>query len=209
MPTLARRAVDEFVARNACEDLVLDLGCGGAPYAKHFPNRVGCDVEARVGVHVRADALRLPFRNETFEAILCTEMLEHVVRPDVAIGEMFRVLRPGGRLILTTRFLYPMHGAPHDYFRFTRFGLLRLFAGWELERLDEDLTSIETAAQLAEYIANQWPRWLRWPAKALIQAGRRLAALLVRRGGASDEWGGVASGYLIVAMKPLGEDLPA
>jgi SAM-dependent methyltransferase len=58
--------------------------------------------------------------------VLCSEVLEHLPRPDRAIAELRRVLKPQGTLVLTVPFLRRHHAAPHDYFRFTEHGLRRL-----------------------------------------------------------------------------------
>lgn len=148
-------------------------------------------------------AEELPFLDGSFEQILATELLEHVRHPHAAIREMWRVLRPGGRVILTTRFLYPIHGAPHDYFRYTRFGLRALFDGWEVEELREDLGAIPSLAQLAEMALAPWPWFARWPAKACLRVARGLAARfasLWRNSGLADS--SISSGYVLVARKP-------
>jgi len=202
MATLSRRAIDRFVAAQATVDKVLDLGCGNSPYAAWFPQRLGCDLVPGAGVHVVADTLALPFLTESFDVVLSTEMLEHVRVPELAVTEMGRVLRPGGRLVLTTRFLYPIHSNPHDYFRFTRFGLLHLLKGWHVELLEEDVGAINTAAQPAEFAVAAWPRWLRWPAKAAIRT-LGLADLVPQGKRTDGATGAIASAYLVIGKKPL------
>ncbi len=77
-------------------------------------------------VSVLSDLHRLPFRNHTFDVVLSTQVLEHVSDPKQAIHEMYRVLKPNGRLCLTLPQGWKEHQAPHDYFRFTRYGLMHL-----------------------------------------------------------------------------------
>ncbi|MGQ9592132.1 MAG: methyltransferase domain-containing protein, partial [Planctomycetota bacterium] len=174
MSTLSRQSVDAFVSRYATRGRVLDLGCGASPYARWYPNRIGCDVAIFPGVQVLGTAEELPFVDGSFEQVLATELLEHVRRPHDAIREMWRVLRPGGRVILTTRFLYPVHEAPGDHFRYTRFGLLTLFDGWEVEVLREDVDAVSTDAQLSEMAIGPWPSIARWAAKARVRLARGL-----------------------------------
>ena len=204
MPTASRSAVDRFVRKQAMDARVLDLGCGRGPYAALFANRVGCDIEPSPAVHVVADAEALPFGPGVFDMVLSTEMLEHVRNPERAVAEMGRVLRPGGRLVLTTRFLYPIHSEPNDYFRFTRYGLLYLFRGWQVERLSEDLDGSRAAFQLIEFCMNPWPRFARWPAKFALRAVRAVAAAWTGRHGIGGKCPAVASGYCLVAKKALG-----
>jgi len=58
-----------------------------------------------------------PLDSETYDAVLSMNTLEHVFDPNFVIGEMYRVLRPGGELVISTPFLYPIHGHPDDFFR--------------------------------------------------------------------------------------------
>jgi len=106
---------------------VLDLGAGTKPYAPLyelcFDDCVAVDVGSSPhdigGVDVIADAAGLPFHDATFDCIICTEVLEHCPEPWLVLHEMRRVLKPDGRVYLTTPFLVALHEMPHDYFRFT------------------------------------------------------------------------------------------
>lgn len=200
MPTLARRAIDRFVAAHATAARVLDLGCGQGPYAHHFPNRVGCDVAPSQAVHVLADAQCLPFKDETFDFVLSTEMLEHVLCPEDSVREMWRVLRRGGQLLLTTRFLYPIHSAPFDYWRFTRYGLEHLFEGWTVELIAPDVPDSGAARLVAEMALNRHGRWFRWPAKAVVRALHRILHVIEGRLPIDGE-PALASGYIVLARK--------
>lgn len=117
----------------------LDLGCGDLRYKVITEDfgwwRVFADFHARTsGVSVECDAHRLPFKSGVFDVVLFTEVLEHLSYPERALAEIARIMRPGGSLILTVPFLWGTHEAPHDYFRFTEFGLARALddAGLEL-----------------------------------------------------------------------------
>jgi SAM-dependent methyltransferase len=114
-----------------------------------FPNRTTVDIDPARKPDVVADAHALPFPDASFELVLCTEVLEHLVNPPQAIAEMYRVLTPGGTLILTTRFVYPLHDAPHDYFRFTRFGLEKLLEHWSDVSITPELSTMATLGCLA------------------------------------------------------------
>lgn len=71
-----------------------------------------------------ADGALLPFQDESFDTVLLLEVLEHVSRPGRVLTEIQRVLRPGGTLLLSMPFLYPLHDAPYDYQRYTSPGLI-------------------------------------------------------------------------------------
>jgi SAM-dependent methyltransferase len=115
------------------EGRVVDVGCGMQPY-RHL---LGAKVTAYVGVDrkgpftapdIEGDAMSLPLPDATFDAALCTQVLEHVTDPLRVLKELSRVLRPGGTLILTCPGTWPLHECPHDFFRFTRYGLEHLLA---------------------------------------------------------------------------------
>jgi SAM-dependent methyltransferase len=74
-----------------------------------------------------ADLASLPFRPDAFDAILCTQALEHVGEPAVVLRDMATVLKPGGRLYMSVPFLGdPIHQEPYDFFRYTHYGLRHL-----------------------------------------------------------------------------------
>jgi ubiquinone/menaquinone biosynthesis C-methylase UbiE len=106
---------------------VLDVG------GKRFPKRGRFQIE-RYDVRVRyanvstehrpdvqSDASRLPFRDESFDAVICAEVLEHVADPLGVMREAYRVLRGRGVLLITVPFLFPIHADPYDYCRYTDF----------------------------------------------------------------------------------------
>ncbi len=153
---LVRRRIDEFLKMHATNVQTLDVGGGSGPYKKYFPNRVCIDSEAGEGVDFVGDAHDLShFKDGEFEAVLCTEVLEHLHTPQKAIDEMRRVLRPGGTLILTTRFIFPLHNIPGDYFRFTRYGLSHLLRDWKSAEITEEGTTMEAFAVLCERMGFQ------------------------------------------------------
>jgi ubiquinone/menaquinone biosynthesis C-methylase UbiE len=104
---------------------VLDVGCGEQPLRESVQARGGryvpVDVErGPAGLpQVVGSALALPVRSASADLVLCSEVLEHVGRPESALEELARVLRPGGRLVLTVPFLYPLHEEPFDFVRLT------------------------------------------------------------------------------------------
>jgi SAM-dependent methyltransferase len=86
------------------------------------------DIVNGINIDVVCDAHNLPFKNDFFDLIMCQEVLEHLESPTVAINEMNRVLRFGGEVILSTRFIFPLHRDPKDFYRFTEDGLRQVFS---------------------------------------------------------------------------------
>lgn len=113
----------------------LDLGCGSQSYADLLPRRVvGVDLEGAGAV--RADLEKpLPFSAQSFDQVLMLNVLELIYDEEGLIDEVFRVLRPGGSLLLWNPFLIPVHHEPHDYRRMTERLLRRrlLEAGFDIE----------------------------------------------------------------------------
>jgi SAM-dependent methyltransferase len=81
--------------------------------------------------------------DNSFDLIVCTEVLEHTYQPFAAVAELHRVLRASGHLFLSVPFNFRIHGPLPDCWRFTEHGLRALFANWEIVRLD----ALETAGR--------------------------------------------------------------
>ena len=112
---------------------LLDVGCGTKPYRSLFnvADYAGLDIDSeptrkRGIADYLYDGGRFPFEDAAFDSILCNQVLEHVFNPDVFLGEINRVLKPGGRLLLTVPFVWDEHEQPYDYARYSSFGLRAL-----------------------------------------------------------------------------------
>ena len=113
----------------------LDLGCGTKPYFSSFSNAhyTGLDVQVSgASADMKTpdlyfDGVRIPFPDEHFDGILCTQVLEHAVDSEFLISECNRVLKLSGSLIVSVPFIYREHEQPFDFRRFTSFGLVKSF----------------------------------------------------------------------------------
>jgi len=153
---ITRNNLDKFISEHSSNKLTLDLGCADSPYSSYFRNRIGLDIKAGKGVDIIGDAHNLSFENEKFDVVLCTEILEHLHSPHIAISEMKRVLKKGGLLILSTRFIFPLHNTPNDFYRFTKYGLRYLFReGWKVLELEEEVDTKDTLAVLIQRMGYQ------------------------------------------------------
>lgn len=112
--------------------LTLDCGSGGRPDFSETASVVLCEYVEHPLNTVRADALALPFRDDTFDLVLSQATLEHVTDPQQAVDEMTRVLRPGGRLYIEVAFMQPLHQDPWHYFNVTPHGLDHLCRGLDI-----------------------------------------------------------------------------
>lgn len=134
---------------------ILDYGSGGSPYRSIFSNCIyhradlfgGDNLDFSYGLDGR-----LPASAADYDCVLSTQVLEHVEDPDAYLRECYRVLRPDGRLMLTTHGLFEDHGCPYDYWRWTVYGLRRLIekAGLEVEAVKKLTTGPRCAILLAE-----------------------------------------------------------
>ncbi|MBD2187105.1 class I SAM-dependent methyltransferase [Pseudanabaena mucicola] len=113
---------------------ILDVGCGTMPYRSLFnsvDNYVGLEI-SRDGFlgekdgKYYYDGKQFPFDDNVFDGILCNQVLEHVFNPDEFLQEMKRVIKPGGRILLTIPFVWDEHEHPYDYARYSTFGLKAL-----------------------------------------------------------------------------------
>jgi len=155
MRKITRKKLAEFLEIHKTDKKILDIGSGDSSYNKYFPNRLTFDIDPKRKPEIIGDIHKMPFQDNKFEIILCTEVLEHLKNPSMAISEMRRVLKEGGKLILTTRFIFPIHDAPNDYFRYTKYGLRELFKDWQILELKAETTSLETIAVLLQRLIFQ------------------------------------------------------
>jgi ubiquinone/menaquinone biosynthesis C-methylase UbiE len=117
---------------------LLDVGCGEMPFRFALQPDVaytGIDVEEAISFGMSGDnaihafdGRTIPFPDDHFDNILCTEVLEHADAPEQLLVEMHRVLKPGGMLIMTVPFAARVHHAPYDFQRFTRHKLEQMFS---------------------------------------------------------------------------------
>lgn len=127
-------SIDGFIEQSLIQigstGRLLDLGCGKQPYRHHYAGRceqvVSADYSVRSKIDVRLSATALPFPDASFDVVLFSEVLEHVDEPARAVSEIARVLKPGGRLLLTVPFNFMQHEIPYDHTRYTQFGLSAL-----------------------------------------------------------------------------------
>ena len=135
---LARYGIDLFLRQISAtvkpQARLLDGGAGNCKYPHFFPQArtTAMDMKPqrkrRYGdLDVAGNLYMIPFKTGVFDAVVNVEVIEHLREPLDALKEMFRVLRRGGRLILVAPQGWEEHGAPNDYFRFTKFGLRYLF----------------------------------------------------------------------------------
>jgi SAM-dependent methyltransferase len=155
---LHRRGIERALAEEAPtvpDGPVLDVGCGLRPYADLFGEAyVGIDYTTEdARPDARASALDLPVRSGAAAVVLSTQYLEHADDPAATLTEMRRVLRDGGTLLLSTHGVFPHHGHPRDFWRWTEDGLVRQIeaAGFQVRRVHRQGDLVSAGLLLAAY----------------------------------------------------------
>ena len=131
--------IEAAIKKYAFGDM-LDIGCGNKPYQKWYApvtsTQIGCDIsQSNLNkVDVICPATDLKFSDNSFDSVLCTQVMEHVFDNKLLVKEAYRVLKPGGQIILTVPFCWQLHEEPYDFFRVSKYGLQELFedAGFEI-----------------------------------------------------------------------------
>lgn len=109
-----------------------DLGCGHVPFYmiyKDYVTDVTCidwpnTLHKNQYLDLEYDLNKpLPLPDRQFDTIIISDVLEHIAEPHALWAEMARILKPGGKILLSVPFLYKIHEAPYDYFRYTEYAL--------------------------------------------------------------------------------------
>ena len=185
--------------------VMLDIGGRGKPYAKFFNARVRwhfvVDIEPGASVDLVADARLVPVADSSVDVVLCTQVLEHIPEPVPVLQEIFRVLRPGGTLILSVPAIFPQHGSPGDYWRFMPQGLswlLRDFRGVEIQGEVGTVGSLFLVLNMYLYVFTGPFPWMRRLTSLCICP---VTNLLGRAASAIYRGNQFASNYFVVATR--------
>jgi SAM-dependent methyltransferase len=140
------------------ESTILDVGCGSMPYRYLFgptTQYFGLEID-----HPRNyqnpcvthfyDGSHMPFPDNTFDHVICSQVLEHSFNPEVMLAEIFRVMKKGSSMYLSVPFIWPEHEQPFDSQRFTSFGLISRLnrIGFDVDILIKSTPSLSAHVQL-------------------------------------------------------------
>ncbi len=128
---------------------LIDIGCGRMSYKSFFlqkaTNYTGLDhplvskvYNGKTKPDILVDIHKTSIKKDTYDSAVCFEVLEYLTNPQQALLEINRILKPTATFVLTVPFLYPIHDAPHDRYRFTKTALEELLknAGFKIKRIE-------------------------------------------------------------------------
>lgn len=189
--------------------MVLDLGCGDEIH-RQVCDHTGYEYVGIDYTHPKAmmlgDAHALPFQDHSFDFVLCIAVFEHLRYPFVAIQEVQRVLKPGGRLIGTVAFLEPFHD--NSMYHHSHLGVLNMlqFAGFQVEQIAPPKDWSVLVAQASNSLFPGMPRFLShsivFPVQVLHQLWWRLGGVVKKKASEQNRLLFTAGSFVYLAWKP-------
>lgn len=178
--TLLRKQLEVIAKENlssSCDHVLVDYGCGTMPYRQLFESYTskyyGADIKGNPVAEVEIQSNgSLNISDDFATVVLSTQVLEHVTCPKSYLAECYRILKPGGRLVLSTHGYWVYHPCPTDFWRWTGQGLQKIIqeAGFEIERFEGLMGMPATSLQLfQDSICPHLPRVIRIPLRLIIQ----------------------------------------
>jgi len=208
---------DTFLQKYApyYDGVLYDLGCGEAPYRAFFllyaDRYVGVDwagsyheTKADIAADLNGS---LPIESSVADTVVSLSVMEHLREPQIMLNEAYRILKPGRTMILQVPFMWAVHEAPHDYYRYTCYGLQHMFskAGFVDVKVEATtgfwaMWTLKFNYQSARLIRGPWPiqRLMSALMRVIWAIDQRLARWLDKRWKGEQE----TAGYFVVAKKP-------
>jgi len=175
---LQHRAIKKFIIKNIkIHDLkgkklhYLDIGCQNKPYSLLFGSSNCCywglDVDPNTAADVIGNGIHLPFKDASFDIVLCTQVMEHIFDFRSLVVEVYRCLQNKGILFLSVPFVWPLHAIPDDYCRFSRYMVEKMLIPlFNTVMIESSNGYLYTLCALINETTNLIPR--RWYIKALL-----------------------------------------
>ena len=202
-----RKKLDYLLDKNSdCfRGVVLDIG-GGRKRGNFNPPKTDKWIFADITPELKPDVIcnveKMQFENESFDTIKATELFEHVENPEKGLQECFRVLKKNGKIIISAPFLFPIHGDPHDYGRWTKDGWKNILEkiGFKIEKIEAVGLYFTVLADMLKKLNRSFPLMFRligyffYPLLDLIKC-------MDRSIGKNKTLNKYTTGYFIIAKK--------
>lgn len=126
---IVQQCINKFVKRiyynTGDKEIILDFGAGTCQYKELFNERnyITCDIIFNKKLDFIASYESIPIKTDSVDVVMSIQTIEHFSEPSLALSEFFRILKQGGKLFITTNMSTDYHLEPHDYYRFTKYGL--------------------------------------------------------------------------------------
>ncbi len=196
--------------------ILYDLGAGDSSYKNFFLNYadqyIAVDWSSsyhQTKADIAADLNKpLPVNSEAADTVVSLSVLEHLSEPQVMLNEAYRILKPGGAIVLQVPWQWWIHEAPYDFFRYTPFALDYMFkkAGFAEITVEPQSGYFTTAVLKWNYFTGRFirgPKLLRWSIKCCLipfwYFGQKMAPILDKL---DTNWAAEASGFYVTAKKP-------
>lgn len=168
---------------------ILDVGCGCKPWKKFFEQRtsdfsyVGVDVDTTLAKpDVIAPANRLPFPDNHFDALIYSEVLEHVNDVPGVLSELRRVAKPDTLVFISSPFIFPEHGEPYDFQRLTKFFYEHEFSQDKIVMIKKSNSSVSTVLTIVNYVVADFPLGILTFLKYPVYLATNLLGMTVDKG---------------------------
>ena len=138
---------------------ILDVGCGKKIYRNIFPENEYLGIDVKVSgrkneekyADMYFDGENIPFEDNYFDFIICTEVLEHCTNPSKLISEIYRVLKAKGRALITVPFIWGEHEIPYDFRRYTSYGFKKDIkkVGFKIIKFQKDYKGFDSLIKVS------------------------------------------------------------
>jgi SAM-dependent methyltransferase len=144
------QSVKNFKQQIKENDLVLSVGDGPSHYRPLFKKYIGFDISKSLSIDFMADIYRIPIKSNSIPSIINIQVMEHLKYPEKALKELNRIMKPGGKMLITAPQGCALHDEPYDFFRYTPYSLKFL-----LEESDFEVKEIKPRGGYFWYLANR------------------------------------------------------
>ena len=145
--------------QTTAEETALIVHSDDMPFDELFPNRTKVNIAQRGDVDIISEKYyeHIPVADASYDAVICSGLLEHVPDPQKTIDEFTRIVKPGGKIVISASFAFSNHNNPDNYFHFTTDGLRLLFerSGLEVKYVQPSCKPFRTIGILLQRIGYQ------------------------------------------------------